>query len=134
MAKTNYLLWGGVALAAYLLYTQVKGPAAAVPAAPAGTITDPVTEYPTVNTPISSTAAAPPTTGITIPPGIDPDVYGVVTNWIQMDQDPRMQALWQSNVPSEFNTLYNIIENNLWGSPSVAPAWNALIAKYQAYA
>lgn len=145
------LLAGGIGVIAYVLWKKSQA-AAAPPAAPpaitppGGTPIDPVTEYPPVIAPVPppvfSTPTPPPpvsgrpgsTTGSSsgfVPPnGIDPNVYGVVMGWIQADGDSRFVAMGNNADPVEFNGMYNIIQNNLWGNPSVTDFWNNIYAKY----
>lgn len=141
MAKTtnNILLFAGLGLGAYLLYRKYasgQSPAPSVPSVNAPQV-DPVTEYP----PVSAMSVSPPVQsgqvspidsggGIVIPNGIDPVVYGTVLNWLQEDADPKMSVMAVNPIPSEFQGLYNIIANNLWGNASVEQFWNTLYAKY----
>lgn len=142
MENDNTLLWIGVlGIGGYLLYRHMNAqPAAmttvvetspgtiapAVLAPGAGLPTAPINAI--IQNPIAAAAA------VTVPNGIDPNVYSVVMGWVQEDGRAPVLLFGAAAVPAEFAGMYDLI-TNYWNKnikPGTAQVnfWNALRAKY----
>lgn len=137
MATENktWLWLGLLGVGGYILYRHMQSQQTALVALPAGTAVAPAGQVDASPAAIITQTAAQPAAA-TVPNGIDPTVYATVLKWAQNDGRPPVLAFAAAAVPSEFNSLYQIMLN-FWDTgtrvPNPSPQqqfWDDLRTKY----